>query len=90
LVLSALRTPPEEEEERPEEGAAEPEWEGQGAAKVEGTSIVMVGDVGFLGLRSVISWSFKNSHPITLSIIIIIYGVYPQLQRAVLEMLMIS
>jgi hypothetical protein len=50
----------------------------------------MVGDVGFLGLRSVISWSFKNSHPITLSIIIIIYGVYPQLQRVVLEMLMIS
>jgi hypothetical protein len=44
----------------------------------------------FWGLRSVISWSFKNSHPVTLSIIIIICRAYLQLWRVVLEMLMTS
>jgi hypothetical protein len=87
--LNTLKTPPEEGE-RAEGGAAVPEQVERGAGEVEGTSIVMVGVVGFWGLRSVISWSFKNSRPVTLSIIIIICGAYPQLWRAVLEMLMIS
>jgi hypothetical protein len=46
MLLSTLRTPPEEEEERGG-GGAKPEWEGRGATKEEGTSIVMVGAIGF-------------------------------------------
>jgi hypothetical protein len=83
MLLGTLRTPPKEEEECGRGGAAETEWEGQGAAEEEGTPKEMVGVVGFWGLRSVISWSFKNSLSITLSISIIICGAYPQLQRVV-------
>jgi hypothetical protein len=90
ILLSPLKTPLEEEEEWSEGGGAVLERVERGVAEEEGTSIVMVGAVGFWGLRSVISWSFENSHPVTLLIIIIICGAYPQLQRAILEMLMIS
>jgi hypothetical protein len=90
MLLITIRTPPMEEEERDGWGAAKIEQEGWGATEEEGTSIVMVGAVGFWGLRSMISWSFKNSLSVTLSINIIIYGAYPQLRRVDLEMLMIS
>jgi hypothetical protein len=77
ILLSALRTPPEEEEERARGEGPEPEQVVRGAAEEEGTSMVMVGVVGFWGLRSVFSWSFMNSLPVTISIRIIICGGIP-------------
>jgi hypothetical protein len=47
MLLSTLRTPQEEEEERARGGAAAPEWVVQGAIEVEIASMVMVGVVGF-------------------------------------------
>jgi hypothetical protein len=47
MLLSTLKTPPEEEEEVAKGGGAVSEWVERGAAEVEGTSIVMVGVVGF-------------------------------------------
>jgi hypothetical protein len=59
--LSTLKTPLEEEEEVVGGGRAVPECVERGAAEVEGTSLVMMGAAGNYGLRSEISWSFKNS-----------------------------
>jgi hypothetical protein len=91
IPLSTLRTPPEEEEEGgADRGAAELERVDRGGAEVEGTSLVMIGATGNCGFRSMISWSMRNSIPDTFSIIIVICGAYPQLRRAILEMLIIS
>jgi hypothetical protein len=79
LLLSTLKTPPEEEEEVAGGGGVVPERVERGATKVEGTSLVMTGAVKNYGLRSVVSWSFKNSILDTFSIIIMICGAYPQL-----------
>jgi hypothetical protein len=87
MLLSTLRTPPEEEGYMAGEGAAAPEWVERGPAEGEGTSIDMTGSFRNCGLGSVISWSFRNSILNTFSIIIMICGAYPHLQRAVLEML---
>jgi hypothetical protein len=51
ILFRTLRTPPEEEEERAGGGGAESERVVRGAAEVEGTSMVMVGDVEFLRLE---------------------------------------
>jgi hypothetical protein len=47
MLLSTLRTPPKEEEERDRGGAVESKWEERGATEDEGTSMVMVGAVRF-------------------------------------------
>jgi hypothetical protein len=61
MLLSTLKIPAKEEEEVEGGGAAVPERVERGAAKVEGTSMV-------------ISLSLMKSMPVTFSIIIIIYG----------------
>jgi hypothetical protein len=62
MLLSTLKTPLEDEEEWARGGTVEPEWVVQGAAKVEWTSIVMVGVVGFWGLRLMEWKSVGHTH----------------------------
>jgi hypothetical protein len=47
MFLITLRILPEEEEERPKGRAAEPARVVRGAIGIEGTSMVMVGAIGF-------------------------------------------
>jgi hypothetical protein len=89
MLLSTLKTPSEEEEVAGV-GVAVPKRVEWVPTEVEGTSIEMTGAVENCILRSVISWSFMKSIFLIFLIIIMICGAYPQLRRAVLEMLMIS
>jgi hypothetical protein len=75
MLLSTLKTSPEEEEEVVGIGVAEPEHVEQGAAEVEGTSIEMTRAVRNYSLRLVISWSFSKSIFVTFLIIIMIWGI---------------
>jgi hypothetical protein len=55
MLLSTLRTPLEEEEERARGGVAKPEREGRGAVEGERTSIDITGSFKNYGLRSITS-----------------------------------
>jgi hypothetical protein len=76
MLLSTIRTPLEEEGDTTGEGAAVLEQLERGPIEGEGTSIDMPGSFRNCGLRSVISWSFRNSILDAFSIIIMICAAY--------------